>query len=321
MVLGIALATGVASCGGGEATPVPTEATGVTEVPDAANPGVTTVPSGSSDDVDGDDAVPIPVARFAAHGPQATNTIGPNCADGIDTRGGDVFRFTPPVGWVWWGTSGGTGSDTVTVDADGVKMFVTESSYAYETEGLSGWTIIGPSGTDLNIDGESVPMMDVTLDGATGYAIVDLPYLGPLPLVTGGWALGTVVLTSDTPGRPTLEEAAEILQSVRIERCAAVGEALIWGPGDGVQLVPRFEPDPLGKVYPEQPQPPFAPASQLEGYSVEQVAYLMPVEADIAMCAAEAAMKHFSGDPLGALWVLTPSSTAKEDLSAVIAHC
>jgi hypothetical protein len=265
--------------------------------------------------------VPVPVARFAAHGPQAANTIGPPCADGIDTRGGDVFRFTPPASWEWRGTSSGTGSDEVElVDADGVSMYVAESAYDTDTAILPGWSVTGPSGVDLDLDGETIPMMNVTLDGAPGYAIVDLPYLAPLPLLSAG-ALGTVAVTSDVAGRPTIEEATELLESVRIERCEAVGQSLIWGPAGGVHLVPRFEPDPLGKVYPDQPQPAYEPTkSALASYSVEQLAYLMPVGADVAACAASQA-QGLASDPIAYLKMLTPTGTNKQQLADIVASC
>ena len=88
-------------------------------------------PAGDSDRSEqpsgGDAAIPVPIARFAAHGPQADNTVGPVCGMGIDTHGGDVFRFTPPAGWTWKGTSGGSSYDQVTVkDPDDVSLVVTE---------------------------------------------------------------------------------------------------------------------------------------------------------------------------------------------------
>lgn len=269
----------------------------------------------------GESAVAVPIARFTAHGPQAANTIGPACAEGIDTRGGDVFRFTPPAAWAWQGTGAGTSYDEVTLVADDVRMTVTEAAYDYEKEAIRELEIVGPSGVDVDIDGETIAIMQVMLGGASGYAIVDLPYLGPLPTLDDG-ALGTVLLTSDSMDRPTVEEATELLGSVRIERCAAVGESMIWGPAGGVHLVPRFEPDPLGKAYPDQPQPAFEPPqSVLDAYSLEQVAYLMPVDADVSMCAAAKAVEFGAGNPIGYLFMFLPNGTNTSDLDAIVAAC
>jgi len=267
-------------------------------------------------------SVAIPIARFTAHGPQAANTIGPGCANGIDTRGGDIFRFTPLTTWTWHGTASGSSYDEVTLTADDVQMSVIEAAYDYEKDALEGFAIVGPSGVDVAIDGVTVPIIQITLDNTPGYAIVDLPYLGPLPTIKGGFALGTVVLTSDAPGRPTIEEATELLGSVRVERCEAVAQAMIWGPAVGVHLVPRFEPDPLGKAYPDQRQPAYAPTTwALNAYSLEQVAYLMPVDKDRAMCAAAKAVEVNAANPVGYLTMFFPNGTNKVALDAIVAAC
>ena len=270
----------------------------------------------------GDAEVPVPVARFAAHGPQAANTIGPTCAVGIDNGGGDVFRFTPPASWTWKGTSSGSSYDQVTLTADDVSIIVTESAYDYDTELLNEWQVVGPAGADIEIDGVSIAIMEVSLEGGSGFAIVDLDYLSPLPGLTTGAALGTIAVTSEAPGRPTLDEARALLETVRIERCAAVGEVMIWGPGGGARLVPRFEPDPLGKTYPDQPQPAYeSGVSPLDSYTLEQVAYLMPVEADIALCAAEGAVEFGVGNPVAYVFMFSPNGTNSEDLDAIVAQC
>jgi hypothetical protein len=303
----------VVACGGdgGEAT-VPGSGDG---------PVATTSTTSASAPAASTSSVEIPVARFTAHGPQAGNTIGPACADGIEPRGGDIFRFTPPDTWTWRGTSGGTGSDEVTFDGDGATMFVRVSGYDYDTANLFGWEVVGPSGIDLDLGGEAVPMMEVKLGDRDGYAIVDLPYLGPLPLVTAGSALGTVILTSDDPERPTVDEARELLSTVRVERCEAVAQALIWGPAAGVHLVPRFEPDPLGKTYPDQEFPSFDPTvSALRSYTVEQLAYLLPVDESLARCVAERIQEE-EDSPIAHLLYLAPSGNNKEALAEIVAGC
>lgn len=307
----------VGACGGSSGTATP----GATQTGNPAGTPVRSVES-SAPGTTASTSVAVPIARFTAHGRQAANTIGPGCATGIDTRGGDTFRFTPPPTWAWRGTSGGSSYDQVSLSADDVRMFVTEAAYDEEREALDEFTIVGPSGVEVEIDGTAVPIIRITLKGAPGYAIVDLPYLGPLPVVRGGFALGTVALTSDETGRPTIEEATELLGSVRIERCEAVSEAMIWGPAVGVHLVPRFEPDPLGKVYPDQAQPQYRPTTwTLDAYSLEQVAYLMPVDADRAMCAAAKAVEANAGNPVGHLAMFLPNGTNKAALDAIVAAC
>ena len=326
----VALALVIAACGGGDDS---ADVSNSDEQGDEPDQQVETPPlpaSGDEDDPEqpapesgGDASIPVPIVRFAAHGPQAENTIGPDCGMGIDTHGGDVFRFTPPQGWTWKGTSGGSSYDQVTVkDPDDVSLVVTESAYDYDTENFREWQVIGPAGAEIDIDGITLPIMEVSLEGNPGYALVDFDYMSPIPALSQGASLGTVVLTSSEPGRPTLDEATELLGSVRIERCGAVGEAMIWGPAGGARLVPRFEPDPMGKTYPDQPQPAYEPeVSPLDAYTLEQIAYLMPVEADVAMCAAEKAVEFGAGNPIGYLFMLTPSGTAQADLEALLADC
>ena len=282
-------------------------------------------PDGSPDG-GGESGAPVPIARFAAHGPGEPHTIAPLCADGVETLAGEVFRFTPPVEWTQMGSSGGSGAERVELDtADGVRITVIESAYDYDTEAISMWEVVGPTGVDVDLGGESVPMMEVAADGMTGFAIVDLAYLGPLagviPGVAPDDALGTVAVVANEPDRPTPEEAEQLLSTVRVERCDAVSQALIWGPAMGVHLVPRFEPDPLGKPYPDQPQPAYVPGeSPLAAYSLEQIAYLLPVETSISMCAAERA-KAMADAPMGHLFVFRPTGTFKDDFLELIAPC
>lgn len=327
LLLAVALALVAVSCGGGEGATTSVGASGDTPSQEVTTPTSPAVVDSTEPDQPessgpaGESAVAVPIVRFAAHGPQAANTIGPQCAEGLDARGGDVFRFTPPPAWVWQGTSGGSSYDEVTVIADGVRMTVTQAAYEEDKERLREFVIIGPAGVDVDLGGEAVPIIQITLGGAPGYAIVDLPYMNPLPVLDNG-ALGTIVLTSDSDGGPTLEVATELLGSVRVERCAAVGQAMIWGPVKGVHLVPRFEPDPLGKTYPDQPQPAHeATTWVLDAYSLEQVAYLMPVGADIAECAAAKAVEFGADNPIGYLLMFLPGGTNRVEFDALMASC
>lgn len=325
--LAVAMAITAAACGGDDDSGDQTETIDDTQEAQVETPPLP--PADNSDDADdsdqssgGDAGIPVPIARFAAHGPEAVNTIGPGCAVGIDNSGGDVFRFTPPATWTWQGTSGGSSYDQVTLNADEVRMVVTEAAYDYDTEVIREWLVIGPAGAEIEIDGVTIPIMEVSVEGSGGYAIVDVDYMSPMPALTPGASLGTVALTSSETDRPTLDEAEQLLGSVRIERCAAVGEAMIWGPGGGARLVPRFDPDPLGKTYPDQPQPAYVPTiTPLDSYTLEQVAYLMPVEADVALCAAEKAVEFGAGNPVAYLFMFSPTGTNKEDLDAIVAQC
>lgn len=294
-----------------------------------AEVGAPVVPESAGDDTPVEPAEPaeessdaeVPIARFAGHG-AASNTITPTCGLGELQHGGDLFRFTLPDGWSWKGTSGGSGSDEIEVlDPDGASFLVIEAKSAEEKDFLTGWELVGPTGVELDLGGTPYPMSEVRVGGSVGYAIVDLPYLAPLPVLLDVGQLGTLVVTSGMDGRPTAEEAAAILETARVERCSAVSEAIIWAAAGGFAPVPRFEPDPLGKTWPDQPQPSIVGVVGLDAYTVEQVAYLMPVEEARALCAAEAAIAAYADDPLGYLKVLVPSGTFRDELDALIADC
>lgn len=325
----------VVACGGGDddaepdaATEAPTDDAGQPTDDDPGTDSDADQDAGAGDDVSPEPpAAPsgefeVPVARFAAHGPGAANTIAPPCGVGNEDRGGDLFRFTPPPEFSWTGSSGGSGRDEIEViGPDEVTLTFVEATTPSELSLVDGYAVVGPTGTEVTIDGTSIPVMEVTAEGSTAYALVDLPYLDPLPLLMEGAAWGTAIVYSDTEGRPTLDEATAILETVRVERCAAVSQALIWGAGGGFGAVPRFEPDPLGKTWPDEPQPAILGLPALDAYSVEQLAYLMPVEAERSTCAAETALAEWGDDPLGLLKAVTPSGTQRDEFAALIAEC
>jgi len=294
--------------------PVPTEDDA--EVSDDSDAG------GDTEDPGGGAAfsdVPVPIARFTAAGPGDANTIAPSCAPDIELDNSEMYRLTMPDGWSWKGFSGGTGWDEISLRAgDDADMRVIEVATQSE---LPPDIVIGdPTGTEIDLDGAAVPLVDIELEGRTGYGFVDLAYLEPFPIGPGA-ALGTVALTSDADGRPTIDEAVALLSTVRVERCEAVSLSQIYGPNAGVHLVPRFEPDPLGKQYPDQRQPSYEPGvSPLAQYSLEQLGYLMPVSADIAACAAERAAT-LADDPIGYLKVLRPTGTGWVEFDELIAGC
>ena len=98
----------------------------------------------------------------------------------------------------------------------------------------------------------------------------------------------TVVVTSETPGLLTQDDASAVLASVRVERCSAVMGTIIAMAADMVQAVPEFDPDPLGKTYPDGDQPPLDMMNTFAMLSTEQAAYLLPFEPPVDACVAEA---------------------------------
>jgi hypothetical protein len=274
----------------------------------------------ADDTADGD--FPIPVAKYTAHGPDAATTVAPQCGRGNLDKGGDLFRATPPDGFEWSGTSGGSGRDEITFrDGDGVSLVFIEAATPDELSLVADWEVVGPTGTGITINDDAIPVMEVVAEGSTAYAIVDLPYLGPLPLLQAGEARGTAIVTSPDEGRPTLDEAVEILETVRVERCAAMAQAFVWASAGGFAPVPSFEPDPLGKTRPDQPQPAIQGLPSISAYSIEQLAYIMPVEAGRSQCAAEAALMTWGEDPIGYIQAVTPSGTFQQEFDAIIADC
>lgn len=291
---------------------------------EATEPPAEAVESDSTDSSGGapDGDFPIPVAKYTAHGPDASTTVAPPCGRGNVEKGGDLFRVTPPDGFEWSGTSGGSGRDEITFrDADGASLVFIEAATADELSLVADWEVVGPANAEITINDDVIPVMEVIAEGSTAYAMVDLPYLGPLPLLQDGEARGTAIVTSPDEGRPTLDEAIEILETVRVERCAAMKQAFVWASAGGFAPVPSFEPDPLGKTRPDEPQPAIQGLPSISAYSTEQLAYIMSVEEDRSLCAAEAAVAEWGDDPLGYLHAVTPTGTFHEEFDAVIAHC
>jgi hypothetical protein len=108
-----------------------------------------------------------------------------------------------------------------------------------------------------------------------------------------------------------------------VERCAAISQTLVWGPTSRHQLVPEFEGgDPLGKTRPDEPHPTYVPGeSPLLTFSEAQVAYLLPVAADVADCVAGLVREDAKSDPILHFKVLAPSGTMKDELAAYVARC
>lgn len=322
------LAVAAVGCGGdGGSAEEPAEDPPATDTGEDANPP-------ADDEEPLDDAVasepgvgtggdfPVPVAKYTASGPESAATVAPKCGRGNLDHGGDLFRVTPPTGFEWSGTSGGSSRDEITFrDVDGVSLVLIEAVTPDELSLVADWEVVGPTGTEITIDGEPIPVMEVVAEGSTGYAMVDLAYLGPLPLLQEGEARGTAIVTSPDEGRPTLDEAVAMLETVRVERCAAMAQAFIWASAGGFAPVPSFEPDPLGKTRPDQAQPAIQGLPTVSAYSVEQLAYIMPVDDERSMCAAEVALATWSEDPMGYLRAVTPTGTFQQEFDAAIAVC
>jgi hypothetical protein len=312
-----------AGCGGGDedgeagevgvAAPAD-EPAGVTDGEDTATGG--REPDGRSG---GSSDVGVPVARYVAHGPSTPNTFGPQCSTGIGESPSSMFRLTAPAAWTYRGGSGGTGPSQLVFETAEGEVLVDLYKAAEELRYEYSFEVGADAGPEIEIDGDRFPLKGVTIGERTGFALVDLPYLGPLPVA--GDVEGTVTVTArDVDLSP--DEIAEVLSSVRAERCAVVAEVGIWGPVAGVQLVPRFDPDPMGKPYPDQPQPVSAPGeSRVNAYSVEQVAYLLPLEAGVDACVAPKAQELAAGDFLVDTLILSPVNNAKETLAALTDGC
>jgi len=266
--------------------------------------------------------VPAPVIRFAAHGP-APRTYGPRCGDGIEGTSSDVFRITAPDDWLQRGTGGGSGPDHISFEVAGSRSRVVVDLYASreELDYQNDFEDRGPTGLTVDVAGTSVPLHEVAVEDRTGYGILHLPWLLEVPRL--GEIEGSVLVTSRGPGLMTSEGAASVLGTVRVERCSGISQLLVWGPASGRLLLPEFEGgDPLGKERPDDPQPAYVPGqSPLLAYSEAQLAYLLPLEAEVARCVAPLVREDAGDDPILHLKVLAPSGTMKETLAAYAARC
>lgn len=265
-------------------------------------------------------AGPVPVVHFAAYGPQPY-TWGPPCADGLEQSPSNVFRVTVPESWTFRSSSGGTGIHTLGFDTQAgrvvLDMFVSQDVFQLAHD----YQALGPSGTTVDIEGTSFPLTEVTIGGRQGFGIPEITYIEGIP--RRGPMTGGVLLTSETEGGVDATLAAEVLGSVRVERCGAIAQLFIWGPASGYQLVPEFDGgDPLGKELPPGGSPAFVPGeSPLLTWSEEQVAYLLPLEAEVAQCVAPLVRADAASDPILHMKALTPSGTMKDVLAGYVERC
>lgn len=318
-----ALVLVVSACGGERSDP-PAAGSRSDSAPPTTAAGADATPSEASAgraDAEQDPATgPNPVVHFAASGPRP-HTWGPPCADGLERSPSDVFRVTVPSGWTYKGSSGGTGIHTLELNAPAgrmvLDMFVTQNEFqlAHDFEAL------GPSGSTVDIAGTSFALTEVTIGGRHGFGIPRITYIEGIPgrdPITGG-----VLLTSPVEGAVDAALAEELLGTVRIERCGAISQLLIWGPAGGYQLVPDFDGgDPLGKELPGGGSPAWVGGqSPLLTWSEEQVAYLLPLEGDVARCVAPLVRADAGSDPILHLKTLTPSGTFREVLAGYVQRC
>lgn len=263
---------------------------------------------------------PVPVVHLAAHGP-AASTYGPRCGDGIEGTGSDIFRVTVPEGWVQRGTSGGTGADDISFEVGGtrvtVDLFATEEEFRFEDE----FEDLGETGVQVDLGGRTVPLHEVTMEGRRGYGILGVTYIEGLPRT--GDRTGSILVTSPEGAALSPEVAADVLGTVRVERCSAISQMLIWGPAAGYQLVPDFAGgDPLGKERPDEDPPAYVPGeSPLLTYSEDQVAYLLPLDQETARCVAPLVRADAGSNPILHLTVFAPSGTGKETLAGYVSRC
>lgn len=244
---------------------------------------------------------PVPVLHFVAHGEGAPNTVGPNCSWGIEKGSGSPFRVTAPASWQLRGSVGGSGPSAIRYelgDADVVVDLVEAredlQSAAFETLDF------GSQAGTADLAGTQVPIVEVSLRGgeATGYGITDVPWLENITEMMGGARHLTVLVTSAEAGVPTLQDATSLLSSVRVERCAGIGQAIVFASQDRVTAVPEIVNDPLGKTRPSAPQPSLNPALGVRVWSVEQLAYLLPLPEPTDRCVAEVLHDESTEDQL-----------------------
>lgn len=322
----------VSGCGGGDDTD--TAETAAIDPDDADAAGEITEDASASDgsatdeSMDGDEAsdaaapavdgVEHPVVRFAAHGPADPNTYGPSCAMGIETTALNVTRMTAPSSWSYGGSSGGTGASSIEFRVEDGSITVDVAAAEFDRS-LVGTIVAGAEVARVDLDGTSVPIVEVTVDDRPGYAIDQLVWMEPLPPLFDGAMAMTVTVTGNAPDLFTLDEAVELLGTVRVERCEAVMTAVTAMGAVPVLAVPEFDPDPLGKTYPGGDQPAFDMQNIVGAYSTEQLAYLLPFENPVATCVAGSLQAEVPDPFLLDLGVLAAVEGEQQDALQAIA--
>lgn len=284
-------------------------------------------PDGDSSDADTTDGggdspeVGHPVISFAAHGPSEANTFGPQCSMGIETTLSGLIRVTAPGTWEQRGSGGGTGASEIRFEVDGVEVDVDMASTDQEITSI-GDVEFGATVDEADLDGSMVPVVEATVGDSTGYAIERVVWMTGLPEQYGAEEVMTVVVSSPDPAVPTLDDATAVLSSVRVERCAAIGAALVAASADRVLAVPEFLDDPLAKTYPDGDQPALDLAAAVDLWSIEQLAYLLPFPEPVARCVAESLKGELPKVfPLGMTVVIAGEGDQQDALLALADAC
>ncbi len=280
---------------------------------DADQPAAAPEPTGDQDDV------PIPVARFVAAGPGEPNTFGPMCATDIDDRGDDMFRVTAPPDWSWSGRTGGSGPDEVDFETPAGRVKIEFFRSADELSTFGSYVTVGDTevGT-VTLADETFPLVEMMAGEEPALGFTAVPYLGPLPGT--GTHEATVVMSSPEPLDPEL--AASVLSTVRAERCGIVEESAIWGTSATVVLVPRFDPDPLGRTYPADAQPDVELGQFGITYlSLDQISYLLSFDEAVASCVAPLLLQAVEADPMVDTTTISPANAPADLIDDLVGQC
>lgn len=291
-------------------------------IPQAPEPTETGAPASGGD-------AERPRLFFTAHGEGAPNTFGPACAMGIETTASNLMRVTAPEGWVYRGSSGGTGPSELRFDVGGVTVTVNLLENAEQLGSLlrfDGYELGGRVGA-ADLDGTTFPVVEASLSGdATGHAMTDVPWLTNLPSPWDDGQKLTVFVTSQQAGVPSLNDSLALLASVRVERCGGIMQAVIAMSVSRLLAVPDIVNDPLGKTVPSSPQPAYDVQAGPNAWSAEQLAYLLPFPEPTDRCVADVLQDQSVRDTLPQLLFIGPfvvgaSGTNLEALEEIAAGC
>ena len=269
----------------------------------------------------GEDAptgVAHPVISFAAHGPGEPNTYGPQCSTGIEATASNLFRVTSPDGWVQRGSGGGSGASDMRFEVGDGEVIVDLASVDSDL-GTLGEIEFGSEVGEADLDGTTTPIVEVAYDERTGYAIDGLVWMTDLPDQFGGESAMTILVSSADPALLTLDDATALLSSVRVERCAAISDALVAASADGVLAVPEFVDDPLGKTHPGGDQPALDMAGAVNAWSTDQLAYLLPFPEPVDRCVAESLQAELPEEFIMGMSVVSAVQGTQQDALIAIA--
>lgn len=276
----------IAACGGDPGTDMPATETTASAGSVASTTSAGSVTTEPSDETGG--VAPAEI-HLAAHGAGASNTFGPSCSIGIHATNLNPIRVSVPDGWTMRGSGGGSGTSEVSFDVDGATVTVHVAAHAADRNLWESLEVGGEVGT-ADLAGVAVPIAEVSLGDDTGFGFVDVAWVTSLPETYSEDAFEmSVLVVADDASALGLAHATAVLSSVRVERCAAIVATLPPMATAGVMSVPEIVDDPLGKTRPDQDQPPYG--SLVEAftiYSLEQLAYLLPVAEPLDRCVAEA---------------------------------